>query len=76
MIGVFFLKIGGKHSGEYDGNLFIGGSYDSYKDQTLFCTAKREMCEEIGLVLTKEDSPICDIPTVSENKKIEIKIKT
>ena len=52
----------------YDGNPFIGGSYD-YTDVDLFHTAKRELKEEVGLVVLDE-TKVSEIPTISREKKI------
>lgn len=52
----------------YDGNPFIGGTYDS-TDVNLFHTAKRELREEVGLVVLDE-TKVSEIPTISKEKKI------
>ena len=69
ILGLFFKN---PKSLLYDGVPFVGGSFDSTKDVTLFDTAKREMKEEIGLEFCNHECEnfVCELPTTSENKKI------
>ena len=68
VIGLFY-----NINGAFDGNPFVGGSYDPHKDSSLYDTAIREMREEIGLVFKDNETSqnkVGELPTTSEYKKI------
>ena len=68
VVGLFFNI---KNTNFYDGNFFVGGTFDSTLDSCLFETAKREMKEEIGLQFINNEEISCvELPTTHEYKKI------
>lgn len=67
VMGVFFKN--NSRDNVHDGNIFIGGTQDPGED--FLTTAKRELGEEVGLIIN-EGSALYELPTRMSNKKIWI----